>query len=65
MMDKKQLVESQKECASMLGMTLNEYKKYLKNAKVNEKSQSQQAHQNDFLKIFGIETRNLKLRKEV
>lgn len=61
MMDKKQLVESQKECASMLGMTLNEYKKYLKKVKVNEKSQ--QTHENDFLKTFGIKKSDLKLRK--
>lgn len=60
MMDKKQLVESRKECASMLGMTLNEYKKYLKKAKVNEKLQSQQIQQNDFLETIGIKTSDLK-----
>lgn len=63
MMDKKQLVESQKECASMLGMNLAEYEEYRKNVKVNEQIKSQQTHRKDFLNLFGIKESDLKLRK--
>lgn len=65
MINKKQLVESEKECASMLGMTLTEYRDYLKNVKVNEKRKSQQAQNQDFLNVFGIKKSDLKLRKGV
>lgn len=65
MMDKKQLLESQKECAKMLGMTLKEYKEYLKNAKVNTTPKSQQAQDNSFLQFLGLKKTQLKLRKEV
>ncbi len=35
MMSEKEFIESQKECASMLGMSLDEYQEYCKNTKVN------------------------------
>ena len=63
MMDKKQLVESQKECASMLGMNLTEYEEYRKNVKVNEQIKSQQTQKKDFLNLFEIKESDLKLRK--
>lgn len=63
MMNKKQVAESQKECANMLGMALKEYKKYLKNVKVNENEKSQQDHVDyDILKFLGIKRSQLKTR---
>ncbi len=35
MLDKQQFIEEEKDCASMLGLTLKEYRKSLKNIKVN------------------------------
>ena len=34
MLDRKQFVEEEKDCASMLGLTLKEYRQSLKNVKV-------------------------------
>ena len=34
MMSEQEFIESQKECATMLGMSLSEYEKYCKNLKV-------------------------------
>ena len=34
MMTEKEFIESQKECASMLGMSLSDYEEYCKNLKV-------------------------------
>ena len=34
MMSEKQFIESQKECAKMLGMSLSEYENYCKDLKV-------------------------------
>ncbi len=63
MMNKKQLLESNKECADMLGMTLKEYTNYLKNVKINNNNESQQMHNKDFLNFLGIKKENLKLKK--
>ena len=35
MMNEKEFLKSQKECATMLGMSLKEYNEYLKKIKVN------------------------------
>lgn len=38
MMSEKQFIESQKECANMLGMSLSEYEEYCRNLKVPTES---------------------------
>lgn len=38
MMNEKQFIESQKDCASMLGMFLSEYQDYCKNIKITPKN---------------------------
>ena len=40
MLDKKTLITSQKDCASMLGMSLKEYRRELKNTKLPSKDVS-------------------------
>lgn len=62
MMSKKQFIESQKECADMMGMTLVEYQNYCKNLKVPNK-RKKEYNSNEFLKFLGINETILKKRK--
>ena len=55
-------IESQKECAEMLDMTLNEYQNYCKNLKVPNK-RKKEYNSNEFLKFLGINETILKKRK--
>ena len=68
MMTEKQFVESQKECASMLGMSLSEYQKYCKNLKVPKQKDVSDKHDdgntNDILKFLKIDKNLLKIRKD-
>ena len=67
MMSEKQFIESQKECASMLGMSLSEYEEYCKNLKVpkdamkadNEKKE----YDNSILSFLGLTPKDLKTKK--
>lgn len=69
MMNESQFIESQKECAGMLGMSLNEYLNYCKNIKItpnNEIENIQKNNENtkEFLKCLGISKDILKIRKD-
>lgn len=68
MMSEKQFIDSQKECASMLGMTLSEYQKYCKELKVptqDDISDEQNDYDtNDILDFLGIDQNMLKKRKD-
>lgn len=66
MMTEKEFIESQKECAAMLGMSLSEYEKYCKNLKVsNEKEEiSKEGNTDEFLDFLGIGKEILKVRKD-
>ena len=64
MMTKKQFIKSQEECASMLGMSLDEYQNYCKNLKVsNEKNVSVKRNGNtkSVLNFLGISEILLKI----
>lgn len=68
MMSEKQFLESQKECASMLGMSLDEYLDYCKNVKVTprndiENVQKEQGNTDNILKYLSISKDMLKTRK--
>ena len=68
MMSKKQFIKSQKECASMLGMSLSEYQKYCKDLKVpkqllNEEKNEKIKHDNSILKFLGLTPKDLKIKK--
>ena len=63
MMNEKEYLKSQKECASMLGMSLNEYNEYLKKVKVNNNTKKGTVN-NAFLKALNIKESQLKLRKD-
>lgn len=66
MLSKDKIVESQKECADMLGMNLKDYEDYLKNAKVNDNPKKFLVSENeeDILEYLGIKESQLKKRKE-
>ena len=66
MLSKDKIVESQKECADMLGMNLKDYEDYLKNAKANDNPKKFLVSENeeDIFKYLGIKESQLKKRKE-
>lgn len=59
MMSEKQFIDSQNECASMLGMTLCEYQKYCKGLKVPTQDDISEEHSgydtNDILDFLGMD----------
>ena len=65
MLNEKEFIESQKECAKMLGMSLNEYKKYCKNVKVHnrESLSKEEGNTYKFLECLGIDKSILKTIK--
>lgn len=63
MMNEKEFLKSQKECASMMGMSLKEYNEYLKKIKVNN-NVKKDTSDNTFLKFINIKESQLKLRKD-
>ena len=63
MLDKQQFIEEEKDCASMLGLTLKEYRKSLKNIKVNNfNNETNKKYDNSILKSLGLSEKDLKLR---
>ena len=69
MMNENQFIESRKECAGMLGVSLNEYLDYCKNIKIIsnneiENIQSNSENTEEFLKCLGISKDILKIRKD-
>ena len=65
MLDKKQFIEEEKDCASMLGLTLKEYRKSLKNIKVNnfnKRNETNKKYDNSILKSLGLSEKDLKFR---
>ena len=66
MLDRKQFIEEEKDCASMLGLTLKEYRKSLKNIKVhdyNKKSDTSRKYDSSILKSLGLSEKDLKRRR--
>ena len=66
MLDKQQFIEEEKDCASMLGLTLKEYRQSLKNVKVHtydKKDSTKIKYDNSILKILGLSEKDLKRRR--
>lgn len=68
MMSEEQFIESQKECASMLGMSLSEYEEYCKNLKVpkqaiGEEKNEKIEYDNSILNFLGLTPKDLKIKK--
>ena len=66
MLSKRQFIEEEKDCAAMLGLTLEEYRQDLKNTKVhNVESKRKKLHDNSILRKLGLSETDLKRRKVV
>lgn len=65
MMSEKQFIRSQKDCADMLGMSLNEYENYCKNVKVVKKRNVKQRKDDAILKSLGLTKNDLKVRRRL
>ena len=66
MMTSKEFIESQEECARMLGMSLSEYQEYCTNLKVpnDVESKNNDNYSDDLMKYFKIDKSILKTEKE-
>lgn len=63
MMTEKQFIESQKECASMLGMSLGEYLDYCENVKITPRDDKKEPkYDNTILEELGLNVNDLKGR---
>lgn len=65
MMSEKQFIESQKECANMLGMSLSEYEEYCEDLKVPKKIMNNEKtkYDNSILNVLGLTPKDLKTKK--
>lgn len=67
MMNEKEFLESQKDCASMLGMTLKEYETFCKNTKISprvkQQSNQKKKYDNSILKKLGLKVSDLKMKE--
>lgn len=66
MMDKEEFIRSQKECADMLGMSLNEYQDYCNNKNNLEQKENiivDGKYDNDILEGLGLTPEDLKVRE--
>lgn len=66
MMNKKEFVDSQKDCADMLGMSLEKYQKSIEKIKVPTKTKQRKRNfDNSILEKLGLKSSDLKSRKVV
>lgn len=64
MLSKKEFLKEEKECADMLGLTIEEYRKKLKNTKIiRENKRKKQRYDNSILEFLGLSSKDLKRRK--
>lgn len=68
MMTEKEFIESQKECAKMMGMSLEEYVDYCKKLKVpkqtlSETKDEKTEYDNSILDFLGLKPNDLKIKK--
>ncbi len=67
MLSKKEMLQEEKDCAEMLGLKLENYRKSLKNIKApkKEKETSKVEYDNSILKALGFEKSILKKKKNL
>lgn len=63
MLNSKEFLKEEKDCATMLGMTLEEYRNYVKNTKVPNKKVVKSKKNDDILFKLGLTSKDLKIRK--
>ena len=64
MLNEKEFLKEEKDCANLLGMSIEEYRNYVKNVKVPTKKFNKTKYDNSILKCLGLSANDLKLRKE-
>ena len=68
MLNEKEFLKEEKECASLLGMSIEEYRVYVNTTKVptsHIKKKQRGTYDNSILKGLGLSIKDLKLRKEL
>jgi len=64
MLNEKEFQREEKQCADLLGMSLKEYRQYVREAKVFTKEQKKDyKYDNSILSKLGLSTSDLKVRK--
>lgn len=65
MLSKKEFLKEEKECADMLGLTIEQYRRSLKNVKLgtSDKKSKKEKYDNSILEFFGIDESMLKKKK--
>ena len=64
MMNEKEFIESQKDCADMLGMSLEEYEEFCKDVKIPEDTDDENyEYDNSILESLGLTPNDLKTGK--
>lgn len=65
MLSRKEFFKEEKECADMLGLTIEEYRKSLKNIKpgTSDKKSKKEKYDNSILEFLGIDESMLKKKK--
>ena len=65
MLSRKEFLKEEKECADMLWLTLEEYRKNLKDTKIIKRKESnkKQKYDNSILEFLGLSSKDLKRRK--
>lgn len=65
MLNSREFEREEKQCADLLGMTIKEYRKYVRDTKIptTKKSRVKTKYDNSILKVLGLSTNDLKLRK--
>lgn len=65
MFSKKEFLAEEKDCADMLGMNLEEYRKYVNNTKIPTEKSNHEArkYDNSILAKLGLSSSDLKRRK--
>ncbi len=64
-MNQKELLESQKECASMLGISLKDYLNLCKNTKIKKIKEKRRKYDNSILYELGLTEKDLLKRTRI
>ena len=64
MFSEKEFINEEKDCAKMLGMSLEEYRQYISNTKISAKITNKcRKYDNKILDKLGLTSKDLKKRK--
>lgn len=62
-MNKKEFIKEEKDCADMLGMNIEEYRKYVQDIKIPTKQSKKEKYDNSILEKLGLSIADLKKRR--